>query len=139
MTSTTAMRPTLAQGLAALVAMLALLIAVAVVAVVALDNLGSIIAASLGLGVAVVGCWYSLSRQGVVRLVALFLIVVGVGVVIATLIVDDAELWPWVIVATASAVSVGAAGYALRSTRRAHSAAVDAGAEPPPAPAMRCC
>src|ERR687898_817555 len=66
-TSTTAMRPTLAQRLAALVAMLALLIAVAVVAVVALDNLGSIIAASLGLGVAVVGCWYSLSRQGVVR------------------------------------------------------------------------
>jgi diacylglycerol kinase family enzyme len=128
------MRPTLAQRLAALVAMLALLIAVAVVAVVALDNLGSIIAASVGLGVAVVGCWYSLSRQGVVRLVALFLIVVGVGVVIATLIVDDAELWPWVIVAAASAVSVGAAGYALRSTRRAQPAAVDAGAEPPPAP-----
>jgi diacylglycerol kinase family enzyme len=133
-TSTTAMRPTLVQRLAAIVAVLALLIAVAVVAVVALDNLGSIIVASVGLGVAIVGCWYSLSREGLVRFVALCLVVVGIGVVIATLILDDAKLWPWAIVAAASAVSVGAAGYALRSTRRTQAAALDAGAEPAPVP-----
>ena len=124
--------PTLVQRLAAIVAMLALLIAIAVVAIVALDNLGGIVIASIGLALAVVGCWYSLSRQGLVRVVAMLLIVVGVAMVVATLVAGDVTLWPWVLVAASASASVGAAGYALRSRRRVQVASVEAGPDPAP-------
>ena len=44
------------------------------------------------------------------------LIVAGLAIVVATLVIGDGKLWPWVGVAVVGAVSVGAAGYALRST-----------------------
>ena len=134
MTSTAVTRPTIAQRLAAIAAIVALLVAVGVVAVVALDNLGSIIVASVGLALAIVGCWYSLSREGVVRLAALALIVVGIGLVVVTLVVGEVKLWPWVIAGVASAVSVASAGYALRSSQRRQAASVDVGTEPTPRP-----
>jgi diacylglycerol kinase family enzyme len=127
-------RPTTAQRLAAVVAIVALVVAIAIVAVVALDNLGSIVVASLGLSLAVVGCWYSLSRQGGVRLAALALIVVGIALVIVTLIAGEAKLWPWVLVVAAASMSASAAGYALRGARRRQEASVDAGESPAPRP-----
>ena len=136
MTTMTSTRPTIAQRLAAVVAIVALVIAVAIVAIVALDDLGNIIVASVGLALAVVGCWYSLSRQGVVRLVASGLIVVGIAMVIVTLAVGEAKLWPWVLAAFAASVSASTAGYALRSSRRREEASVDAGASPAPRPQM---
>jgi hypothetical protein len=108
-TSTAVTRPTIAQRLAAIAAIAALLVAVGVVAILALENLGSIIVASVGLALAIVGCWYSLSREGVVRLLALALIVVGTGLVIVTLVVGEVKLWPWVIAGVSSVVSVAAA------------------------------
>jgi diacylglycerol kinase family enzyme len=135
-TTMSSTRPTIAQRLAAVVAIVALLVAVAVVAIVALDDLGNIIVASVGLALAVVGCWYSLSRQGVVRLIALALIVIGIAMVVVTLVVGEVKLWPWVIVAAAASVSVSAAGYALRSTRRRQGANQEAGASDVPKPQM---
>jgi diacylglycerol kinase family enzyme len=129
-------RPTIAQRLAAVVAIVALVVAVAIVAVVALDDLGNIVVASVGLALAVVGCWYSLSRQGVVRLIALSLIVVGIAMVVVTLAIGEVKLWPWVIVAAAASVSVSAAGYALRSTRRQQEANQEAGASTTAKPQM---
>ena len=134
MTSTSGTRPTIAQRLAAVVAIVALLIAIAAVAIVALDNAGRILVASIGLAIAVVGCWYSLSRQGLVRLVALVLIVVGIAMVVSTLVAGDVKLWPWVLVVGVASVSVGAAGYALRSTRRREGTGVDVGGTPAPRP-----
>jgi diacylglycerol kinase family enzyme len=133
-TSTAVTRPTIAQRLAAIAAIAALLVAVGVVAILALENLGSIIVASVGLALAIVGCWYSLSREGVVRLLALALIVVGTGLVVVTLVVGEVKLWPWVIAGVSSVVSVAAAGYALRSTQRRQAASVDVGTEPTPPP-----
>jgi diacylglycerol kinase family enzyme len=126
--------PTIAQRLAAIAAIVALVVAIAIVAFVALDNLGSIVVASVGLALAVVGCWYSLSRQGVVRLVASALIVVGIALVIITLVVGEAKLWPWVLVGAAASASASAAGYALRSARRRQEASVDVGESPAPRP-----
>jgi diacylglycerol kinase family enzyme len=110
-------RPNVLQRSAALLAVVALAIAIVIVVFVALDNLGYIVLASVGLSIAVVGAWYSLSKNGVLRLIAVALIVVGLAFVLITFVKSDPKLWPWVSVAAAAAVSVGAAGYALRSTR----------------------
>ena len=126
--------PTIAQRFAAVVAVLALVVAIAIAAVVALDSLGSIVVASAGLALAVVGCWYALSRQGVVRLAALALIAVGLALVIVTVVAGEAKLSPWVLVAAAGSVSVSAAGYALRSAKRRQEASVDVGESPVPRP-----
>ncbi len=65
-------------------------------------------------------------------MLALAAIVAGLGIVVATLVVGDGEFWPWVGVAAVAAISVGAAGVALRSPER------DAPfASAPPAPAPR--
>ncbi len=131
MMSTT--RPTFAQRLAAIAAIAMLAVAIAIVAIGAVDNIGNVVVASVGLAVAVVGCWYSLSRQGGVRLVSLVLIVVGIGIVIAAIVVGEAKLWPWVFVVVAASASVATAGYALRSRER-QEANVAADAAPAPRP-----
>jgi diacylglycerol kinase family enzyme len=110
-------RPDPLQRSAALLAVVALVIAIAIVVFVALDNVGFILIGSVGLGVAVVGAWYSLSSNGMVRLIAIGSIVVGLGLVVVAFVKSDPQLWPWVSVAVAAVVSIGAAGYALRSTR----------------------
>ncbi|MGZ8601079.1 MAG: diacylglycerol/lipid kinase family protein [Actinomycetota bacterium] len=111
-------RPTTLERLAAATAIVALVVAIAILVLVALENLGNILVASVGLAIAVVGGWYLLSHRGIVRLVALVLVVAGLGLVIAVIFGnDEIKLWPWVAVAASAALSVGAAGYALRSSR----------------------
>ena len=130
MTSET--RPTMIRRLAALIALLALVVSVVVVATLALSNLVNILIASLGLAVAIVGAWYSLSHHGTVRLLALAAVVAGVAIVVAVFVAGDARLWPLVAVAVVAAISVGAAGVALREPH--HEAPF---AEEPPAPRPR--
>lgn len=114
----TAGKPAALERIAAATAIVALLVAIGVVVLVAVDNVGNILVASIGLAIAVVGCWYSLSRQGTVRVIALVLVVAGLALVVVTFVASDPKLWPWVTIAASAAVSVGAAGYALRSSRR---------------------
>ena len=106
--------PTTVRRIAASVAIVALVSSVVVVATLALSNVVNIVIASLGVSVAIGGAWYSLSHRGAVRLLALALVVVGLAIVVATFVVGDARLWPWLAVAAASAISVAAAGVALR-------------------------
>jgi diacylglycerol kinase family enzyme len=133
-TTVTSTRPTISQRLAAVVAIAALVIALVLVVFVALENVVDIVVASLGLALAVVGCWYSLSRHHSVRLGALALIVAGLAMVIVTLVVGEVDVWPWVLVVLLASVSVGAAGYALRSTPRREAADVDVVGSPLPTP-----
>jgi diacylglycerol kinase family enzyme len=130
MTSET--RPTIIRRLAALIAVVALVASVVVVATLALSNLVNILIASVGLAVAIGGAWYSLSHHGTVRLLALAAVVAGVAIVVAVFVVGDAQLWPLVAVAVVAAISVGAAGIALREPH--HEAPF---AEEPPAPRPR--
>ena len=95
------------RRLAALIALLALVVSVVVVATLALSNLVNILIASLGLAVAIVGAWYSLSHHGTVRLLALAAVVAGVAIVVAVFVAGDARLWPLVAVAVVAAISVG--------------------------------
>ena len=111
--------PTMLERLAAATAVVALVLSMVIVVVLALENLGVILVASIGLAIAVVGAWYSLSRRGTVRVVALVLVVAGLGLVVAAIFGNDEfKPWPWVAVAAAAALSVGAAGYALRASKR---------------------
>ena len=120
------------RRLAALVAVVALVASVVVVATLALSNLVNILIASVGLAVAIGGAWYSLSHHGTVRLLALAAVVGGIAIVVAVFVVGDARLWPLVAVAVVAAISVGAAGFALREPQ--HEAPF---AEEPPAPRPR--
>jgi len=120
------------RRLAALVAIVALVASVLAVATLALSNLVNILVASVGLSVAIVGAWYSLSRHGTVRLLAVVALVAGAAIVLVVFVVGDARLWPLVAVAVVATISVGAAGLALREPH--HDAPF---AEEPPAPRPR--
>lgn len=111
---TTETRPTVIRRLAALISIVALVASVGVVATLALSNIVNIVVASVGLSVAIVGAWYSLSHHGAVRLLALAVVVAGLTTVVAVFVVGDARVWPWVAVGAVAAISVGAAGIALR-------------------------
>jgi diacylglycerol kinase family enzyme len=67
-----------------------------------------------------------------VRLIALATVLAGLAIVLAVLVVGDARLWPWVAVGAVAAVSVGAAGLALREPHDATPFA-----DEPPAPRPR--
>lgn len=112
-------KPTALERLAAATAVVALGLAMVILVLLALENLGVILIASIGLAIAVVGAWYSLSHRGTVRVVALVLVVAGLGLVVAAIVGNDEfKLWAWVAVAGSAALSVGAAGYALRASKR---------------------
>ena len=134
-TEMTQQRPTPLERVAAVVAIVALVTAIAIVASVALDNLGDIVIASTGVAIVVVGAWYLLSRSGMVRVLALGLIVAGIALIVITFVQGDPKLWPWVSVAAAAAVSVGSAGYALRSAMAA-TRQVESAAGPPRHPVL---
>jgi diacylglycerol kinase family enzyme len=105
------------ERFAAAIALVALVAAIAIVALAAVGSIANIVAASIGLAIAIVGCWYSLSRRGAVRVMALALIVVGLALVVWVFVRGEPDFWPWVTAAIVSAVSVGAAAYALRGPR----------------------
>jgi diacylglycerol kinase family enzyme len=125
-------RPALIRRLAALLAIVTLVAAVVVVATLALTNIVNIVIASVGVSIAIGGAWYSLSHRGTVRLIALATVLAGLAIVLAVLVVGDARLWPWVAVGAVAAVSVGAAGLALREPHDATPFA-----DEPPAPRPR--
>ena len=110
--------PTFLERAAAATAIVALAAGIAIVGWGAVSNVANILLAGAGVAVAVVGCWYSLSRRGAVRLGALMLIVAGLALVVAALFGGDPELWPWVAIGISVAVSAASGGYALRSGAR---------------------
>ncbi|MGH2630478.1 MAG: diacylglycerol/lipid kinase family protein [Actinomycetota bacterium] len=128
----TGTRPTLIRRLAALIAIVALVAAIVVVATLALSNVVNIVIASVGISIVIVAAWYSLSHRGTVRLLAVAAIVVGLAIVVAVFVVGDARVWPWIAVAAAAVISVGAAGVALREPHHGSPFA-----DEPPAPRPR--
>ncbi|MGH2539678.1 MAG: diacylglycerol/lipid kinase family protein [Actinomycetota bacterium] len=128
----TGTRPTLIRRLAALIAIVALVAAIVVVATLALSNVVNIVIASVGISIVIVAAWYSLSHRGTVRLLAVAAIVVGLAIVVAGFVVGDARVWPWIAVAAAAVISVGAAGVALREPHHGSPFA-----DEPPAPRPR--
>ena len=135
-TSTAVAAPTTMQRLAAIATFVALVIAVGIVVTTALNNVANIVVASLGVTVAIIGAWYLLSRKRSVRMIGLALIVAGLACVVAVFVRGDPKLWPWVGVVVAGSVSVGAAQFALRTTRAAAARAAMSAAPPPSHPVL---
>ncbi len=76
----------------AVVALASLVGAIVVLFVGSVANLGPLVLLIVGLVVAVLGGWDSLTRRGVVRVVSLVVLLVGIGVLIAGLIIADFSL-----------------------------------------------
>ena len=127
-------RPSASERLAALVALLSVAAAVVLGVAGAVSSWEGVILILVGLPVTVVAVWYVVSRRGVVRSVSGVVALVGVGAVIAGLVVADLEAGVVAGVVVLAALSVGTARYALhRSTR----AVLEVARRTPPAPAAR--
>jgi diacylglycerol kinase family enzyme len=132
--STGAGRSSPAERLAGLVAILSLLAALGFVVAGAAASWRGVLLTLVGLLAAVVAGWYVVARRGLARSVGGFVAVVGVGVLIAGIVVIDLDWENAVAVITLVAVSVVTARYALRRTGRAWT---EEAAERVPAPPAR--
>ncbi|MGZ5128450.1 MAG: diacylglycerol/lipid kinase family protein [Actinomycetota bacterium] len=99
--------------LAAVIAVVALAGAVFVLVSGILRNVGSVLIAIGGVSLVIVGGWYSLSKRGATRLLALGAVVAGVALLVVGLIAGDYSLVAIVATVALAALSTAAAGYAL--------------------------
>ena len=116
--------PTAGERVAALAALVTELAAVGLVLVGIVAHLIPIIAAAVGLLVCVIGCWYVVSRRGLVRVVSAIVAAAFLAAVIASLVFADISLWRLALVIVLSAASVGLARHALRRDAQAVRAGV---------------
>ena len=99
--------------LAAVIAVVALAGAVLVLVSGILRNVGSVLIAVGGVSLVIVGGWYSLSKRGGTRLLALGAVVAGVTLLVVGLIAGDYSIVAIVATVALAALSTAAAGYAL--------------------------
>jgi diacylglycerol kinase family enzyme len=81
-------------------------------------NLGAVILAFISLLICATGGWYAVSRRGVVRVIAVVVVVASVAALGTGLALADISVWRAVLVVALGGVSVLAARYALQRTRR---------------------
>ncbi len=131
-------RPGVARRLAALVALAALVVAAVFLLIGIVAHLVAVLLAVVTLLICATSGWYTVSRRGLVRMIALLVVVAaaagfGTGLAFAGL-----SVWRVILIVALGVVSVLAARYALRRTRgqlRADAqtgaqAAIQAGARP---------
>jgi diacylglycerol kinase family enzyme len=111
--------PRVTERLAAVVALATLAGAVITLFIGAVASLGALIVIAVGLLVLVVGSWHSLTRRGAFRLVALALLVAGVGMLIGGFVWADLNGGRIAAVLLLAVLSVGAARLALHRHERA--------------------
>ena len=111
-------RPSAAMRLAAVVAMAALVAAAVLLLIGIALHLAAVVVAVISLLAGVTGTWYAVSRRGVVRVIAV-IVVVASGAALGTgLFFADISIWRVILIAALGGVSVLAARYALKRTRR---------------------
>jgi diacylglycerol kinase family enzyme len=120
-------RPKPLRRVAAAVALAALVAALVYLAVSAIQHWDVLLVSVVSLGVAVVAAWYILSRRGVARAIALGVAVLAL-VVFAVVVIVSESLIVLAVGLGLAAVSIGAAGYALRSPAAA--SAIDSAPTP---------
>jgi diacylglycerol kinase family enzyme len=116
-------KPKSSERVSAFVALVALAGAVIVLVIGSIINAGAIVMILAGLIVAIMGAWDSLTRRGLIRVVAAALVLVGLGLVAGGLAWADLSLRRIVSVVALAVLSVGAARFALgKDNRRLQSA-----------------
>ena len=119
MTSRTANRPTAGERVSAVAALLALVAAAGLALLGIALHLAAILVVTVGLLICVTGCWYAVSRRGLIRLISLLVVLAALGGTIAGLFFAGIN-WPLLLlIAVLAGVSVVAARHALRRTDQA--------------------
>jgi diacylglycerol kinase family enzyme len=118
-TSRKANRPTVGERVSAVAALLALVAAAGFALLGIALHLAAILVVTLGLLICVTGCWYAVSRRGLIRLISLLVVLAALGGTIAGLFFAGIN-WPLLLlIAVLAGVSVVAARHALRRTDQA--------------------
>jgi diacylglycerol kinase family enzyme len=118
-TSRTANRPTAGERVSAVAALLALVAAAGLALLGIALHLAAVLVVTLGLLICVTGCWYAVSRRGLIRLISLLVVLAALGGTIAGLFFAGIN-WPLLLlIAVLAGVSVVAARHALRRTDQA--------------------
>jgi diacylglycerol kinase family enzyme len=118
-TSRSANRPTAGERVSAVAALLALAAAAGLALLGIALHLAAILVVTLGLLICVTGCWYAVSRRGLIRLISLLVVLAALGGTIAGLFFAGIN-WPLLLlIAVLAGVSVVAARHALRRTDQA--------------------
>jgi len=118
-TSRKANRPTIGERVSAVAALLALVAAAGLALLGIALHLAAILVVTLGLLICVTGCWYAVSRRGLIRLISLLVVLAALGGTIAGLFFAGIN-WPLLLlIAVLAGVSVVAARHALRRTDQA--------------------
>ncbi len=111
-------QPSAAMRLAAVVAMAALAAAVVLLLIGIALHLAAVVLAFISLLAGVTGAWYAVSRRGVVRVIAVIVVVASVAAFGTGLFFADISIWRVILIVALGGVSVSAARYALKRTRR---------------------
>jgi diacylglycerol kinase family enzyme len=112
-------RPTAGERVSAVAALLALAAAASLALLGIALHLAAILIVTLGLLICVTGCWYAVSRRGLIRMISLLVIVAALGGTIAGLFFAGIN-WPLLLlIAVLAGASVVAARHALRRTDQA--------------------
>jgi diacylglycerol kinase family enzyme len=117
-------RPKRSERLAAFIALASLAGAVVALAVGSILNVGAMLLTLAGLIVVIVGCWESLTRRGVIRIVAAALALVGLSLLIGGFVWADLRVVRIVLIVVLALVSVGAARVALGKEKRRMQSAI---------------
>jgi diacylglycerol kinase family enzyme len=107
------------ERVSAVVALLALVAATGLALLGIVVHLLAILVVTLGLLICVSGCWYAVSRRGLIRMISLLVVLAALGGAIAGLFFAHIR-WPLLLlIAVLAGVSVLAARHALRRTDQA--------------------
>jgi diacylglycerol kinase family enzyme len=110
-------RPRAAQRLAA-IASLAAVVAAAILLLIGIAlHLAAVVLALAALLICATGGWYAVSRRGVVRVIAVAVVVASLAAFATGLSFADISIWRAIVIVVLGGVSVLAAQYALRRTR----------------------
>ncbi len=110
-------RPGAARRLAAVVAMAALVAAAVLLLIGIALHLAAVVVAFISLLTGVTGGWYAVSRRGVVRVIAVTVVVVSVAAFGTGLYFADISVRQVILITALGGVSMLAAQYALKRTR----------------------
>jgi diacylglycerol kinase family enzyme len=120
-------RPSAMARVAAVVALVALVAAIGLVLLGVVRHFLAVLAGIACLVVCVIAGWYAVSRRGIVRVIALIVMVAAVAGLIVSLVFEDYHGLAVLGLIVVAAVSVVSARYALKApTERAHVAAMGA-------------
>jgi diacylglycerol kinase family enzyme len=111
-------RPSAGRRLAAVVSLAVLAAAAVFLLIGAVLNAGAVALAFVSLLICATGGWYAVSRRGVVRVIALVVVVAALAGLGVGLSYADINGWLALLIVVLGGVSVLAARYALKETRR---------------------